>query len=566
MNVPSKITYRREDGTKDVFVINEKIGQGGFATVYKVKHLKTNKAYAMKIISKERYSNSALEKLKNEIQIQKNLNHSNIVSSKLSFSDESNYYIAMEYCPGKTIRDYLKNSEKGHLTEAETRKILKDIINGLSFLHNRRIIHHDLKLENFIIGSDGRVKIADFGLATFCDDQPSQICGTPNYMSPEIILKNNNGNGFESDIWAIGIAAFTMLTGRAPFSGCTKEAIFENIKKCIFNFPSQIQLSFEAKEFIKGILKYDPLKRPTAIDLLKHPFLLKYDSEKVQLYNPIQKVHSYLKYPAVNEVHPKRSLSSINSFINQNPVQTTTTRLSNLCIANGFSSKNSDHSDSSLKNSPLTGNMQCTRDNYESNGSASYVKNFTIPRTFVTKFYFFRNDLCYLMGNGTVGICFEDKTRLVLDPKGKFVQIYNNYNSLETVVDLENSIEMDEEIQDKISLIQRFAKTFMRFTNLYELPKNNSISSIPLQHVTYFIKKDNSILFKLYDKNIQFIFNDFKNLIIFWNTKKLCFFKNLKEKCGLLDMSEVSRMNSNADELKKFKKAKEMLNALSRKI
>ena len=130
------------------------------------------------------------EKLKNEMRIQKMINHQNVVRSKNSFSDEFNYYIILDYCPGKSIRDYLRKSDHGRLNESEARRILKDVIHGVIYLHNRRIIHHDLKLENFIIGSDGRVKIADFGLATFCDDQPSQICGTPNYMSPEIILKN----------------------------------------------------------------------------------------------------------------------------------------------------------------------------------------------------------------------------------------------------------------------------------------------------------------------------------------------------------------------------------------
>ena len=162
--VPGTITYNREDGTKNIFVCHEKLGHGGFAAVYRVTIQNTNKAYAIKVIPKERFESAkgkiSIEKWKNEIKIQKNLFHQNVVKSKISFSDDFNYYIALEYCPGKSIREYLRNSENGRLSEPETRKILNDVIEGLIFLHNHQIIHHDLKLENFLIGADGKVKIA----------------------------------------------------------------------------------------------------------------------------------------------------------------------------------------------------------------------------------------------------------------------------------------------------------------------------------------------------------------------------------------------------------------------
>lgn len=112
IHVPPRITYAREDGTKDVFICNEKLGQGGFAVVHRVTQPNINKSYAMKVILKDKRtcSNSKflLEKIQNEIQIQKKLNHPNIVGSKISFSDERNQYIILEYCPGKSIREYVK--------------------------------------------------------------------------------------------------------------------------------------------------------------------------------------------------------------------------------------------------------------------------------------------------------------------------------------------------------------------------------------------------------------------------------------------------------------------------
>ena len=134
-NIPFRIIYTQEDGTKNVFIRNEEIGHGTFAIVYRVTHQSTNNTYAMKVISKEAYSKSkkALEKLKNEIEIQNFVDHPNVVRSDYSFSDEYNYYLVLEYCPGKTIREYLYNNNNGRLTEPETRKILKDII--LNFMN-----------------------------------------------------------------------------------------------------------------------------------------------------------------------------------------------------------------------------------------------------------------------------------------------------------------------------------------------------------------------------------------------------------------------------------------------
>ena len=581
IHVPSIITNVNENGTKNVFISHEKLGQGGFAAVYRVTHKNTNKVYAMKVISKERYAssngNSSLEKLKNEIQIQKTLNHPNIVQSRISFSDDSNYYMALEYCPGKTIREYLKNNSQGRLSEPETRKILKDVINGLIFLHNRHIIHHDLKLENFIIGSDGRVKIADFGLATFHKDDEDKnlsICGTPNYMSPEILLKKDKGNGFASDVWAIGITAYTLLTGKAPFSGISREIVYEKIKNCVFNFPSSIQISYEAREFIKSILKFDPSKRPTASELLIHPFIKKYDPEPIQLYKPIQtnpQIQSFTPSPTKRRPMPtpsmKDNVAKYGKALPQTPSNNRygiTKRSPN--IDSPLCRRILDDSDDIIKKpSYLVGQVQSDYENKEANNSSSNSrKNFSIPSNFVTKHLFIKKDLCYMLGNGIVGACFDDKSRIVMDPNEAFVQYYTNYSSLEEVFEIDNSIEFEGELHDKISLVKNIAKAFKKYRNLYEVTKTTYLSSIPLHFISRFTKMDDLILFKFNNKNVQANFKDSKKLIIFWNTKKMCFFKDIKEKSRLLDPADVTRMNANSDELRKYKRAKEMLNTLAR--
>ena len=150
IHLPPKITYVHDNGIKDIYLVHERIGKGSYGVVHRVTNQKTHEIYAMKVISKKQYNNEKglifIEQMKNEIVIQKNLNHPNIVRLKNYFSNKSFQYILLEYCPGKTIYDYLKKSKTNRLSETETRQIIKDVVNGLIYLHNRKIIHHDIKL------------------------------------------------------------------------------------------------------------------------------------------------------------------------------------------------------------------------------------------------------------------------------------------------------------------------------------------------------------------------------------------------------------------------------------
>lgn len=547
--IPSLITHSREDGTKDIFTCLEKIGQGGSAVIYKVKHQNSNKDYAMKIISKQfiisMRDKSTLANLKNEIQIHKILNHPNIVKSKLTFSDEFNYYIVLEYCPGKNIREYLTSSHHGHLSEPETRKILKDILSGLIYIHNHNIIHYDLKLENFLIGSDGKVKIADFGLSNFLKKDKKKsyyVCGTPNYISPEILLKKDYGNSFSSDIWSIGISAFFMLTGKPPFSAANKDIIYNNIKNCNFHFPSELSISFEAKDFVKSILIFDPAKRPSASDLLKHSFMRKTDSDQIQLYiNPIHKVRQQPKSTQFNINQNKQNMHERKITINTN----------------------SQNSDLNKIESPHKKSILNTLKNKKN--FCDQQKNFLIPNNFVVKHSFLRDDMVYLLANGTVGICFNDKSRIVLDPNEEFVQYYKNQYSQLGFINLSEMANVKRSIDEKISLVKKFAIAFKKSTNLFfDKKRKDTIPSIPLYHVSSFIKKNGSVLYRFSNKNVQVDFDDGKKLILFSNAKKMCLSSNLKEKCVLYNQSDVSRMSAKSDEFVKYKKTKEMLNELAR--
>lgn len=561
--IPSTVTYTDKDGSKKVFLFHEELGHGGFAVVYRVTLQNSKQNYAMKVISKEKYTGprgkNSLEKLKNEIQIQKSLNHPNIVQLKYFFSDDDNYYIVLEYCPGKSVRDYLKNSECGYLSEAETRKILTDVIQGLIYIQNNEVVHHDIKLENFIIGSKGEVKIADFGLSSYVQfGRGISVCGTTSYLSPELLQVGNRYQGFEVDIWALGVATFKMLTGKSPFDGGNKEITFENIRNCKYYFPSRIPLSYEAKDFIKTIFQIDPRHRATAIDLIDHPFLSNSsfddDDEEVVLYKPPKALPKARKLP----VAKKSAYTPVKSTYNLAPVRTNFRRSkSTASTYRPVPLYNFNDENAQKKFHFEDENRQVNLFNVRN------TKSFNIPDNFVTTSYFRNDDLGYLFGDGTVGVCFEDMSRIVIDPNEEFVQYYKDYISGAEVI---NANSNNEKHSKKIAYVKKLARSFKKLKSLYSITKNYFDSSIPLHNVKYFVKKDNSVLFKFNDKDIQVNFGDNKKLIIFWEMKKMAIFTDIKEKCQLIDLNNISQMNPNCDIRVRFHNAKEMLNLLARKI
>lgn len=119
------------------------------------------------------------------------------------------------------------------LTEPETRYYMKQILSGVVYLHNNKIIHRDLKLGNLFLNDELQIKIGDFGLATkieFDGERKKTLCGTPNYIAPEIL--NKKGHSYEVDIWSIGCIMYTLLIGKPPFETSTLKDTYDRIKRC----------------------------------------------------------------------------------------------------------------------------------------------------------------------------------------------------------------------------------------------------------------------------------------------------------------------------------------------
>lgn len=208
-----------------------------------------------------------------EIRIHRSLHHPNIVGFEHFFEDSENVYILLELCHNQTLNELLKRRKR--LVELEVQCYVMQIVAGLKYLHSHRVIHRDLKLGNLFLTDRMEEKIGDFGLATkleFDKEKRKTICGTPNYIAPEII-SGKDGHSYEVDIWSLGVIIYTLLIGKPPFETSDVKTTYRRIKMNAYSFPEHIKISNQARDLITKILNLDPKKRPTLDQILNHPFL-----------------------------------------------------------------------------------------------------------------------------------------------------------------------------------------------------------------------------------------------------------------------------------------------------
>ena len=253
--------------------IKETIGKGTFSIVKLGINKATNEKVAIKILKKKKILHKAdKSRLEREISILKKLNHINVINSHKINEDSDNYYIVMEYCENGELFNYIVDRQK--LDEDEASYFFYQLINGLDYIHHKNIVHRDLKPENLLLGKGNILKIIDFGLSNYYDEEKllSTPCGSPCYASPEMVC-GNKYNGLMIDIWSCGIIIFAMTCGFLPFEDTNNELLFKKIMKCRVDYPEF--LSNNTLDIMKKILVVDPHKRITIEQIRKHPFYIK---------------------------------------------------------------------------------------------------------------------------------------------------------------------------------------------------------------------------------------------------------------------------------------------------
>lgn len=265
---PTHIIY---DSTTDTTYLRGRLlGKGGFARCYELLSLSNNKVYAGKIISKTRISKPHQKtKILREVELQQDLKHRNVVEFHSYFEDDINVYIILENCSRKSLVHVLKHRKC--LTEPEVRYYMQQLVEGVQYVHNRQIIHRDLKLGNMLLNENMDLKLADFGLATRVDfegEMKMTVCGTPNYIAPEVLQKK--GHSFEADIWAVGCTMYALLVGRPPFETTTLKETYLRITENTYKVPSHI--SGPAHNLIRRCLNSNPQLRPGLRDIMADEF------------------------------------------------------------------------------------------------------------------------------------------------------------------------------------------------------------------------------------------------------------------------------------------------------
>ena len=258
------------------FDLIELIGQGNYGRVYKAIHKKTGKIYCAKIAYIEK--TNEVESFKKEINILSQCNNQYIVRYYDSYIKGHQIWIILEFCDGGSLYELIKILPR-NLNEEEIASIIYMILKGLVFLHENKKIHRDVKTENILLTHEGIAKLADFGVSTQLMHSFSKKItkiGTPFYMSPEVIMQNKYD--YKCDIWSLGITLIEMAEGEPPFA---KVKGYWVLKKIITHPPKGLKnkekWSKEFNDFVEKCLIYEPEKRSSAKELLKHPFINKYN-------------------------------------------------------------------------------------------------------------------------------------------------------------------------------------------------------------------------------------------------------------------------------------------------
>jgi len=232
------------------------LGTGSFGRVVLAQHRVTKQFHAMKILDKQKVVKlKQVEHTLNEKRILKSISFPFIVRLDYSFKDNTNVYMVLEFVMGGEMFSHLRR--QGHFSEPHCKFYAAQIVLLLEYLHHLSVIYRDLKPENLLIGADGYLKVTDFGFAKLIHDRTWTLCGTPEYLAPEIILGRSYGTAV--DWWALGVLIYEMAAGFPPFFADQHIEVYEKIISGKVRFPSHF--TPELKDLVKHLLQVDLTKR-----------------------------------------------------------------------------------------------------------------------------------------------------------------------------------------------------------------------------------------------------------------------------------------------------------------
>ncbi|EGD72143.1 CAMK/CAMK1 protein kinase [Salpingoeca rosetta] len=271
-----RITTRHaKSDVERAYKFGQELGTGNFAVVRLAEHRGTKQKYACKIINKALCAGKE-DMIETEISVLKKVKHKYIVGMHECFDTPDKLYLVLDYVSGGELFDRIV--DEGNFTEADASRITKQMTEAIQYLHEQGIVHRDLKPENLLFrdrSPNSDILVTDFGLAKLLNDNVvlKTACGTPNYVSPEILMQR--GYGKQVDVWSLGVILFILLCGYPPFYDESDAVLFELIMKGRFDFDERYwkDISKEAKHLISNMLVVDPIKRYDTCQVLQHPWI-----------------------------------------------------------------------------------------------------------------------------------------------------------------------------------------------------------------------------------------------------------------------------------------------------
>ena len=272
-----ELGFERECNKYD-FIHQDKspIGRGAFGEVWKVIHENSQKVYCIKMLDKrDIFEQKLINQINKEISIMYNVNHPYSIKLVNHFEDNEKLYLIMELATNGTLYNLIEKNKNDKSKDINLiKKLIIQTIEIIKYLHSLNIIYRDIKPENLLLDKDYNIKLCDYGWASYFTPGKflTAYCGTPEYVSPEILKKYPYNE--RVDIWGIGVLIFELVFGYAPFASNLNEDRYNNIKSGKINWPNDIKDDYkDLKDLIEKILKVKPKERISLEEIENHPWL-----------------------------------------------------------------------------------------------------------------------------------------------------------------------------------------------------------------------------------------------------------------------------------------------------
>ncbi|XP_063985696.1 serine/threonine-protein kinase BRSK2 isoform X1 [Diachasmimorpha longicaudata] len=293
--------------------LEKTLGKGQTGLVKLGVHCVLGKKVAIKIINREKLSESVLMKVEREIAIMKLIDHPHVLGLTDVYENKKYLYLVLEHVSGGELFDYLV--KKARLTPKEARRFFRQIISALDFCHSHNICHRDLKPENLLLDEKNNIKIADFGMASL---QPAgsmleTSCGSPHYACPEVI-RGEKYDGRKADVWSCGVILYALLVGALPFDDDNLRQLLEKVKRGVFHIPHFVPP--DCQNLLRGMIEVNPDKRLTLAEINRHIWVTAAGKGELELELSMMEVVQTHVLPSVEAIDPDvlQAIASLGCF------------------------------------------------------------------------------------------------------------------------------------------------------------------------------------------------------------------------------------------------------------